>query len=202
MELSDAIRRRRMVRAFSAEPVDAELVDHLCDLARRAPSAGNTQATAFLVLDSPASVARYWDLTLPAARRERFRWPGLLRAPVLVVVAVDPQAYARRYAEPDKASTGLGVGPEAWAVPYWWVDAGAAAEHLLLGAVDAELGACLFGLFDHEAAVAEAFGVPKGWRLVATVALGQPSPAQDERPGRSAGRPRRGLAEVVHRDRW
>ncbi len=188
-----------MVRAFAPDPVDPVTVAGLCDLARRAPSAGNTQATAFLVLDSAASTARYWDLTLPEPRRGSFRWPGLLLAPVLVVVAVRPGSYLDRYAEPDKAAVGRARQLDAWPVPYWWVDAGAAVEHLLLGVVDVGLGACLFGLFDHEAAVAEAFGVARGWRLVGTVAIGHPLPDQ---PGRSATRPRRPIDEVVHRNRW
>jgi nitroreductase len=191
-----------MVRSFGPDPIAPAVVDGLCDLARRAPSAGNSQATAFLVLDDPASVARYWDLTLPAPRRATFRWPGLVAAPVLVVLAVRPDAYVDRYAEPDKAGTGLGASTDAWTVPYWWVDAGAAAEHLLLGAVDVGLGACRFGLFDHEAAVAAAFGVPDDWRLVATIALGHLPPDRGDPPGRSAARPRRPLAEVVHRRTW
>jgi nitroreductase len=189
-----------MVRSFRPDPLDPAVVRDLCDLARRAPSAGNSQGTAFVVLDEPDAVAGYWDLTLPAPRRDGFRWPGLLAAPVLVLVAVRPGAYVERYAEPDKAGTGLGEGEAAWPVPYWWVDAGAAAEHLLLGAVDAGLGACLFGLFDHEPAVAASLGVPDGWRLVAAIALGRP--AGDEPSGRSADRPRPPLDEVVHRNRW
>ncbi|HRW38335.1 MAG: nitroreductase family protein [Acidimicrobiales bacterium] len=199
MELRDAVRGRRMVRAFADAPVAPELLDELIDLARRAPSAGNVAACRFLVLDEPDDVARYWDATLPAERRAGFRWPGLVAAPALVVVAVRPASYPERYAEPDKAATGLGEGQDRWAVPYWWVDAGAAAEHLLLGAVDAGLGACLFGLFDHEPAVADAFGVAEGWRLVATVALGWPAP---DEPGRSAHRPRPPLDEVRRRGRW
>jgi nitroreductase len=188
-----------MVRAFAGAPVDPAVVEALCDLARRAPSAGNAQGVDLLVLDEPSATARYWDVTLPEPRRSSFRWPGLVAAPVLVVVAVRPGAYVERYAEPDKAATGRGAGEGAWPVPYWWVDAGAAVEHLLLGATEAGLGACLFGLFEHEAAVAEAFGVPDGVRLVGTVALGHPAP---DEPGRSAARGRRPLAEVVHRNAW
>jgi nitroreductase len=188
-----------MVRAFTEEPVDAAVIDGLCDLARRAPSAGNTQACAFLVLDRPDAVSRYWDTTLAPERRAAFRWPSLLTAPALVLVALRPEAYVERYAEPDKAVTGRGEGEHRWPVPYWWVDAGACIEHLLLGAVDADLGACLFGTFDHEPAVAASFGVPDGWRLVATVALGHPAP---DEPGRSASRPRPPLHEVIHRNRW
>lgn len=199
MEFETAVRRRRMVRDFSDEPVAPAVVDHLCDLARRAPSAGNTQGVELLVLDRPSATEGYWDTTLPEPRRSGFRWRGLLRAPVLVIVTVRPDAYVERYGEPDKIRTGLGTGTPAWPVPYWWVDAGAAIEHLLLGAVAAGLGACLFGLFEHEAAVAARFSIPDDRRLVATIALGHRLP---DEPGRSAGRPRRPLDEVIHRNRW
>lgn len=193
-----------MVRAFGPDPsrpdpVDPAVVDALLDGARRAPSAGNTQAVRFLVLDTPGAVARYWDLTLPPERRATFAWPGLVVAPVLVVVLVDPAAYVTRYAEADKVATGLGRGPGEWTVPYWWVDAGAAIQDLLLGVVDAGLGACLFGVFQHEEAVLRAHGVPAGWRAAGTVALGRPAA---DRPGRSAGRARAPLGEVVRRGRW
>ena len=72
-----------MVRSFSPRPVPAAEVDRLIDLARRAPSAGNTQASAFVVLEGEQT-ARLWDVTLPPERRRTFRWPGLLDAPVVV----------------------------------------------------------------------------------------------------------------------
>jgi nitroreductase len=199
MSLSVAVRRRQMVRAFTPELVAPAVVDGLIDLARRAPSAGNTQGMAYVVLQGAEQTARYWDVTLPAGGRESFRWPGLLVAPVLVVALVRPGAWSERYSEPDKARTGLGDGLGAWPVPYWWVDAGMAVEHLLLGAVEAGLGACFFGLFDHEPAVLEALGVPEGWRAVGTVALAHPAP---DEPGRSAGRGRPALDDVVHRGGW
>ena len=128
-----------MVRAFRPDPVEPERLRNLLDLARRAPSAGNVQAVELLVLDTPETVARYWDVTLAGPARASFGWPGLLRAPVLVVVATAPEAYPRRYGEDDKSATGLGVGTDAWAVPYWWVDAGAVVQNLLLAVVDAGL---------------------------------------------------------------
>lgn len=198
MDLTEAIRRRRMVRAFAPGPLAPGVVDGLVDLARRAPSAGHTQGWAFIVLEGE-DTARYWDVALPAARRGTFRWPGLVAAPALVVVLVRPDAWVERYAEPDKAAAGLGEGADAWSVPFWWVDAGMAAEHLLLGAVEAGLGACFFGLFGQEPAVLAALGVPDGWRAVGVVALGLPA---DDEPGRSVARGRRPLDEVLHRGRW
>lgn len=199
MHLREVVARRRMVRSFDGRPIEPEVVDRLCDLARRAPSAGNSQGVDLLVLEGSGAEG-YWNLTLPPDRRARFRWPGLLRAPVLVVVVVSPDRYVARYAEPDKAGTGLGDSDEAWPVPYWHVDAGMAVMALLLGAVDAGLGAAFIGLFDKEQAVRERFGVPVGRRAVGTVAIGYPD-GLDE-PGRSATRPRRPRDEVVHRGAW
>lgn len=188
-----------MVRAFTADPIEPGVVDGLIDLARRAPSAGNSQGWAFVVLSGASETALYWDITLPAARRETFRWPGLVRAPVLIVVLARPATWVERYAEPDKVSAGLGGDLDSWPVPYWWVDSGMAVEHLLLGAIEAGLGACFFGLFDHEEAVLTALGVPGGWRAVGTVAVGHAAP---DEPGRSSGRGRPPLDDIVHRGGW
>ena len=57
-----------MTRAYTAEPVDAVVVDEILDLARRGPSAGKTDSLQFLVLNG-ADVARYWDTTLPVDTR-------------------------------------------------------------------------------------------------------------------------------------
>jgi nitroreductase len=189
-----------MVRSFSPRPVDPEVLDTLLDLARRAPSAGNTRATAFVVLEGDET-ARLWDATLPAERRATFRWPGLLDAPVVIVPLVEPAAYPRRYAEDDKSATGLGAGPDAWPVPYWWVDGGMAVQTLLLGATDAGLGALFYGLFEHEQAALAALGVPDGWRALGAVALGHPADDPGP-PGRSAGRPAPPAATRIHRGGW
>jgi nitroreductase len=198
MELGDAVRRRRMVRAFDGRPVPPELVDRLLDLARRSPSAGNTQPWAFVVLEG-AQTAALWDITLPADRRATFRWPGLLSAPVVVLPVVLPGAYVERYREPDKRATGLGTDASAWPVPYWWVDGGMAVQTLLLAAVDAGLGALFYGLFDNERPVLDRLGVPPGWRAPGAVALGWPAP---DEPGGSSGRHRPPLRDVVHRGAW
>ncbi len=196
MELRTALARRRMVRAFEPTPLPPEELDDVLDRARRAPSAGNTQAVRFVVLDSPETRALYWDTTLPHERRSGFRWQGMLDAPALVLVTVQPEAYVTRYGERDKATTGLGSSAEAWAVPYWWVDAGAVVQNVLLLAVDRGWGACLFGPFDHEPALRHALGVGEGIRLVATIALGL---ALTDEPGRSTSRVRPSRSEVIRR---
>ena len=194
--LARVIRARRMVRAFTDEPLGDEVLVELVDLARRAPSAGNTQPWEVLILAGD-DVGRYWSVTLESP--ERFRWQGLLAAPALIVPYVRPGAYVDRYAEPDKATTGLGDHTSSWTVPYWWVDGGAAVENLLLAVTAAGLGACLFGQFEHEPAVRAEFGVPDDRRALGTIAVGHPAP---DEPGASAGRSRASLDDVIHRGRW
>ena len=58
MEFNDVIKRRRMVRAFTAEPLASGTADRLLRAANRAPSAGFSQGYSFLLLDdSPEQVA-------------------------------------------------------------------------------------------------------------------------------------------------
>jgi nitroreductase len=189
-----------MTRAFKPEPIPHDLLESVIDAGRRAPSAGNSQGVAFVVLEGLSQTSRYWDVTLP--NREPFGFPGLLVAPALVIVLAHPQAYVDRYAEPDKAETGLGEGAERWPVPYWTVDASFAAMLIQLAAIDAGLGVLFFGPFDHEAEVLRTLGVPEDHQAIGTIALGWPDDPRDTRAGTSAARPRRDKADVIHWERW
>ncbi len=200
MDLLEALRTRRMTRAFSPEPVDASVLDSLLDDARRAPSAGNTQGTEFLVLDTPELVETYWGITLPEDSRSSFPWPNLLQAPVLCIPLVDPTAYVERYGEPDKARTGLGESTESWEVPYWYIDGGMVVENLLLLVHAQSLGALFFGLFANERPVLDHFGVPSDLRALGTVAIGHPAAAQ--RKSSSQHRPHKPLEQLLHRGEY
>lgn len=203
MEWSDVVRKRRMVRDFEDRPVDREVLQTILDAARRVPSAGFTQGIEFLVLEGP-DTALFWDQTLPNDERAAFRWPGLLRAPVIVLPIADGPAYVARYAEPDKARAGLGTGEDAWPIPYWFVDTGMAAMVLLQGVVEHGLGALFFGIFRNEAELMRSLGVPEGKRPIGAIALGHPTEAAKAaaKEGSPSRRPRRPLDEVVHFGSW
>ena len=161
--------------------------------ALRGPSAGFTQGTEVLVLEGIDQTARYWDACFPGPARSGFRWPGVLRAPLLMVFFANSQAYADRYSEPDKARIG-----HRWPAPYWDVDAAFAAMLALLTAVDADLGALFFAVHRADALRAE-LGVPDRFSPVGTVAVGYPLPHD---PSPSLARGRRPAADVIHRGRW
>jgi nitroreductase len=199
MELSEVIRRRRMVRDFEDRPVPADALDRVLDAGRRAPSAGFSQGFDFVVLEGREQTGPYWDVTLPQTDRSDF-FEGITRAPVLILPVTDVQAYLSRYAEPDKVSAGL-QREEAWPVRYWDVDTAFATMLLLLAAVDEGLGALFFGIFRNEEQLLATLGVPPGHKPIGTVAIGHR--AGGEMAGGSARkRPRRSFDSVVHRGGW
>lgn len=187
-----------MVRAFTGRPVPAPALDRVLDAARRAPTAGNTEGWALVVLEG-AETAAFWDATTTAEwRRSARRWPGLAAAPVVVAVFTSPDRYRARYGEPDKRASGLAGEP--WPVPYWFVDAGQVIMSMLLAATDTGLGACVLGNFRGEEALTDALGVPEGWRYAGAVLLGEP--AAGDPPSASLRRPWRQAGSAIHRGRW
>ncbi len=191
-----------MVRSFSGAPVTREVLDDLLGLAVRSPSAGNTSGREFVVLEGP-DTHHYWDATTTKRWRETSRrWPGLSKAPVVVVVLVSPDAYMERYSRPDKAQSGLGPesGEAAWPVPYWYFDAGASVMALLLGATDAGLGACFLGNFRGEATLLDALRVAGAWRVSGAVLIGEPG--REDPPSASLSLGRQPTSRVVHYGAW
>ncbi len=188
-----------MSRSFTDSKLDEEVVDGLIRLARFAPRAGNTQGIEFLVIES-AQVEKYWETTFNEKSRAGFPWPDLFKAPVLVLVWVDPEIYVERYSEEDKRESGLGVDSSAWSTPYWWVDGGMAAMTILLGAEARGLGALFFGLFEHEERVKTEFGVPQRFKSVGAIALGVAT--SEQRRSSSSKRPKKKLDGIVHRGHW
>ena len=196
------LRARRMTRSFDPRPLERSLLEEMCLLARRAPSAGFAQGAELIILDRPEAVAAFWDVTLPAPERSDFAWPGLLRAPSLVLPAADSRRYLERYREPDKAgdgAAGLGESPADWPVPYWLVDCAFVVQNLLLAAADRGLGALFFGLFRGREDVRALLGVPEGVELLGAVALGWP--AADRASG-SLARGWRDPGEILHWGGW
>jgi len=194
------VRRRRMIRNYSPEPVDPSVLDRILHNVVRAPSAGFSQGWAFLVLDTPGDVARYWRSTAGDRVDDPDRWlRGMMTAPVVVVPLSHKDAYLDRYAEPDKGWTDRDEA--RWPVPYWHLDTAMASLLMLLTAVDEGLGACFFGIppdaFDRFRAE---FGVPAAYTPIGAITVGHR--ADDAGTRGSAARGRRPVEEVVHRGAW
>jgi len=201
MEFAEVVARRRMRRDFTGAPVDASVLDAILGAANRAPSAGHAQGWDGVVLVGPSETEPFWAATTTADwRASSRRWPGLRRAPVIVTLFADPVAYVERYREADKNPSGLGAGPDAWPVPYWFVDVGQGALLILLAAEDAGLGACFLGNFRGEGRLRQALGVPEDRRYAGAVLVGKAG--SDDPPSSSVARPSKTVRDRFHRARW
>jgi nitroreductase len=182
-----------MVRAYRPDPVDTAVIDRILDAARRGPSAGFSQGQSFVVVtDHEVRHEVAWACDEPAYVARGFA-PWVSPAPVHVVPCTRMADYQERYAESDKAGSSMA----SWAVPFWWVDAGAALMLLLLAAADEGLAA---GFLSADADRLRAvLGIPSDVAPLGVVTIGYPAP--DRRSG-SLARGRRPLDEVVHRERW
>ena len=194
-----------MVRSFTDEPVDPAVVDRAVRNAVRAPNAGFTQGWGFVVLDTPVDVDRFWATTAEDADRPGGpdAWlRGMRRAPVVVVPCSSKAAYLGRYRETDKQWADR--AEQRWPVPFWHMDAAMASLLVLQTAVDAGLGACFFGVpTEREAALRAELGVPDDFKPVGAITIGHPAATgSGATQGSPARRPRKDLAEVVHRGRW
>ena len=195
MEFRDVLRHRRMVRNYLPDPVSTESLERIVQAARRAPSAGFSQGTAFVVVtdaglrqaianlcDEPEYVASGFD-------------PWISRAPAHVVVCVSETAYHDRYREADKVDD---HGNEIdWPVPFWWIDAGAALMLVLLAAVDEGLAAGFFAVGAD--ALRSLLGIPPAMVPIGIVTIGHPAP---DRRSRSLKRGWRSDEQVIHWQTW
>ena len=200
MDFQDVVRRRKMVRSYTTDPVDPAIVDRALANATRAPSAGFSQGWGFLVLDTEDDVRRYWSATADVTADPDEWLRGMMRAPVVVVPCSSKSAYLQRYAEPDKGWTDLDEA--RWPVPFWHMDAAMASLLILQTAVDAGIGACFFGIPpERVAGVRVEFAIPDAFDPVGAITLGHPA-AEQGATGSPTRRPRKDPADVVHRGTW
>jgi nitroreductase len=126
---------------------------------------------------------------------------------VVILPCSSKAAYLRRYAEPDKGWTDQDEA--RWPKPFWDMDAAMASLLILQTATDHGLASCFIGVPPRrEPHVREAFGIPDEFDPVGVITLGHHPDADGGDPlgagsaGSPARRPRKPLADVVHRGRW
>jgi nitroreductase len=145
----NAIFQRRSVRSYLDKPVEPEKIETLLRAAMQAPSAGNQQASEFLVVQDAAALRQLSRMS---------PYAGLLaRAPLAIVLLGNTE----RMKFPEN----------------WEQDLGAAAENLLLEAAELGLGAVWLGvhpLRERVDAVKAQFSLPEKMKPFAVVAVGYP----------------------------
>lgn len=154
MDALQAILSRRSIRAYTGEPVSAEMIETVLRAAMAAPSAGNQQPWRFVVLtererlDAAATTTPYGVV--------------LRRAPCAIVVCADTHDLKHEV--------------------MWQQDCSAAAENALLAAHALGLGAVWLGFWPKQERVAPlkaVLGLPDGVEPLTVLAMGHPA---EEKP--------------------
>jgi len=173
MDILEAIKGRRSVRAFTDKPVPDEDIMTILDAARQAPSAGNLQPWEFIVVKDAEIKKGLAQAALDQASIEEVS--------VVIVVCADKSRSSSRYGS--RGST-----------LYCIQDTAAAIQNLHLAAHALGLGTCWVGAFN-ETEARKLLNAPLNVRPVAIIPVGYP--AEKPKP-----RPRRPLTEIVHRERF
>lgn len=196
MEFTDVLRKRRMVRNFTDEPVPDEVIARIIAAGQRAPSAGFSQGVVYVVVTNADTRLQIGEI----AGEENYVAGGFDRfisgAPVQVVICTSEQVYHDRYNEPDKKPEG--EDEIDWPIPYWHTDAGASMMAILLAATNEGLGSAFIGVMD-PTRLQDLLGIPEEYLPIGLAMIGHAAP--DKKSG-SLTRGRRALEDVLHRERW
>ena len=171
MDVLEAIKRRRSIRAFKEQPISDEEISKLVDAARWAPSAGNIQPWEFVIVRDQ----KIKHGLATAALDQTF----IEEAPVVIVICANQMLSARGY-----GSRGVNL--------YCLQDTAAATQNLLLAAYALGLATCWVGAFEEEEA-RRILNIPRGVRPVAIIPVGHAA----EKPLVRLKRP---LREIVHHE--
>jgi len=169
MDVLEAIKGRRSMRAFKNQGVPAEIVEELIDAARWAPSAGNIQPWEFIIVRKPRIKRRLVETALGQMFIEE--------APVVIVVCADEE----------RSSQGYGVRGKTL---YCIQDTAAAMQNIHLTAYSLGLGTCWVGAFREEE-TRKILKIPRGMRPVAIIPVGYPAEAP-------TARMRKSTSQIVH----
>jgi len=173
MDVFDAIKGRRSVRAFKRDAIKNDDLKKILEAARWAPSAGNRQPLEVVVVRDETIKQRLAH----AARGQDF----IIDAPVVIVICANLDRTSSRYG--DRGAT-----------LYCIQDTAAATQNIHLAAYALGYATCWVGAFDEREA-AEIIEAPRGVRPVAIIPLGKPA----EKPSAPQRIP---LSEIVHEEKF
>lgn len=151
MNIYEAIRTRRSVRAFKDKEIPEEVLGRILEAGRLAPSGHNRQKWKLIVVKDKKTR----EALARAARNQKF----VGEAPVVIVaVGLTPD---------NVMSCGIPGDP---------VDVAIAIDHMTLAAVEEGLGTCWIGAFYQDEAC-KVLGVPSTAKIIEMLPLGYPDDA-------------------------
>jgi nitroreductase len=156
MNVFDAIRLRRSIRAFRDEPIEEEKLLRVLQAGRLAPSAKNRQEWRYVVVRDRELRRR----VAVASNNQYF----IAEAPVVIVGCATMVDYV------------LSGGQ-----PAYTIDVSISMDHMTLQAVEEGLGTCWIGSFKEDE-IKQILNIPAEMRIVEVMPLGYPKSLPDPKP--------------------
>ena len=181
MDVLEAIKKRRTIRAYKSTSIDPKALDTIIDAGRLAPSWANSQTWRWVVVQDKNLKAQIAENILRTGNRGT---DAVKTAPVVIAACAELNRAGCRDGQPATDKGG-----------YWYMfDAALALENMVLAAESFGLGTLFIGGMDAKKAES-LLGVPEGYACVILMVLGYP----DEQP---EARPRKSISEVVFSERF
>ena len=179
MFLDEIIEKRRSVRSFNSTPVRREDLLSICEAARLAPSACNSQTWRFISITDRSTIQRICSEAMRPVIPNRW----LEQVPLIIVGCSQLDIVANR------------VGAKITGIEYYQIDIGIAMEHMVLKATELGLGTCWIGWFSEDK-VKSILEIPNKIKVSALLAVGYP---QDEIVKKRA---RKSMEQILFSEKW
>lgn len=174
MDVLEAIKSRRSVRSYSDKEVKHDAIVRVLSFARYAPSSGNIQNWAFIVVRDSS---KREDISKACLNQ---RW--MVQAPVHIVVCNEISLAKRAYGSRGESLYGI-------------QNCAALAQNLMLAAYSLGLSTCWVGSFDPET-ISRLLKIPSGFTPQIIITLGYKSDKTTSVAGRHD------LANMVFFNGW
>ncbi len=200
MDVLDAIKARKSIRAFTDQPVPQETVAQILEISQRAPSGTNTQpwhvyvcsgAVQQAISDDVLEMAQagagksyehydYYPSTWKDVHRDRRRGVGWGLYGLLGIEKGDREGSARQGARNFlffDAPVGLFITVDSYLTRGSWADAGMYAQTIMLAAKGFGLDTCPQAAWiPFQEPIFKHLGIPEDQDLVTGMSLGYPNP--------------------------
>ncbi len=196
ISLIDGLHMQRAIRYFRADPIPDSVIEAILDAAIRAPSGGNSQRWAFVVIKDKFIKSQlailykeYWDTVYSlridkpsstVSRSAEHLANSFGDSPAIII----PCIRGKKGSDRDVLTTGASIYP--------------AAQNIMLAALSQGVGSVITTfLQNREEEVSRILNIPDDYQTACAIPMGYPS--GEETFGGSRRKP---LSDVVHFDQW
>jgi len=153
MDLINALEKRRTIRKYTQQKIPLEVLEEIIRVTRLSPSASNRQPLEYLLITDDEKIEKVF---------ETVKWAGYITPKGNPQEGEKPTAYAVILIREDLKTT------------FTTHDVGAAAQSMMLAALNEGIASCWLGSVDREK-LRSNFNIPMKYVIDTVIAMGYPA---------------------------